>query len=1148
MTNKEEEQLLQDASTLLMFANVAAKQQNQHTIRQVSPPPQASYPQQQQQLQQQQQQQQPQPQPQPVQSQQKQPQQSPMATFSEPVPASAHYPQQPQQQPVRPHIRESPPSQHNQFPLPQYTFPVMYAGPRPPYSLPQPQQSQIAQPPIQILQPQKPPTQDAAVRKHSHPEQTIHDVTPRQPHRSSISILMNTPEPNTEVKQQVPPQTQPQVQTNAPGLSQTEQKQPPQMQPFTHIKSKSQSPMSQVNQNTPAPTSAASRKSVSPPSKLPKQGNFKPTHERSRSTPESNATIKFRHLQVSPTGNKFARGIDLETGERNTTNAVIAAAALTAAADVPLPLKHGDGKRNSSSASSSPILATSKATVVKLEALPSEKKEEDQLTEPEPETEKTDDEKTEDETAAKLSKGSSSSPPAQQKIKDENTVSPATKFQAPPLSTYQVDPDSGLIGCICGIEDDDGFTIQCDVCYRWQHCLCMGFQSADEVPEDEYKCYYCDESTWGKFDPELCRQQTLARLQNERMTSSSQDRSEYSNNNVAPQQTEQNNAPPSNKRRQSGPEKQAEKKKKLDEKKDTAPGTTTAQQAKSPSQPLEQSHEDETLPNKDNELLEDGITAESYQSVYYKLKQNDYKKQSIKEFIEHVGHEFYQGYLSLPKADQQKKVVNNVEIMTFNQFKALKMSKVHLPNHRKYLQEHHKFSKKKNFNKTTIQVKPYSDNQKQKFNGISRLSLFISGSNGGSSPVNGASEAIVIPENTPVIEYLGEIDLFKNYRNDSTNQYTSWGTTKPKVLKTAIPSKDGEVSLVLDSRFVGNESRFIRKSCPSSANCRIQPVYIPEKNTFKFMVLTSKPITLKAESHDEELRLPWEWDVEHPILKLYENNHSEKFENLTNVEKSALITYIDNILNFVECGCSSSNNLSTCAIFKIKKATSYLLRSTRKANSISNVNLMKSKDELILPRPSKEYISWEERLIKRDLELQSKFLGASAELLDQTLVNNIEEQESAVDKPPMLFKIPFKQQLITRIKVSPEELAPEADPDAMKEDQEEHEESNEDIPFPVVPDLVISIDRTIEENLKPIVKEVETKALQPLVDEPDLLDTKSEVEIIQKVVAATVNPVAEPVPEVVVSKKIAELKETVAPTAPKVVKKLSFADYKKKMK
>ena len=54
------------------------------------------------------------------------------------------------------------------------------------------------------------------------------------------------------------------------------------------------------------------------------------------------------------------------------------------------------------------------------------------------------------------------------------------------------------------------------------------------------------------------------------------------------------------------------------------------------------------LPNKDNELLEDGITAESYQSVYYNLKENDYKRQAIKEFIDNIGLDFAGQFSSCP--------------------------------------------------------------------------------------------------------------------------------------------------------------------------------------------------------------------------------------------------------------------------------------------------------------------------------------------------------------------------------------------------------------------------------------------------------------------------------------------------------------------
>lgn len=53
-----------------------------------------------------------------------------------------------------------------------------------------------------------------------------------------------------------------------------------------------------------------------------------------------------------------------------------------------------------------------------------------------------------------------------------------------------VDEEAGIIRCICGCDDDDGFTIQCDRCLVWQHCACFGMSQAS-VP-DEYLCEQCE--------------------------------------------------------------------------------------------------------------------------------------------------------------------------------------------------------------------------------------------------------------------------------------------------------------------------------------------------------------------------------------------------------------------------------------------------------------------------------------------------------------------------------------------------------------------------------------------------------------------------------------------------------------------------------
>ncbi|KAF8324780.1 uncharacterized protein EI90DRAFT_2231284 [Cantharellus anzutake] len=43
----------------------------------------------------------------------------------------------------------------------------------------------------------------------------------------------------------------------------------------------------------------------------------------------------------------------------------------------------------------------------------------------------------------------------------------------PSTSSAQPTPDSGLIRCICGYTDDDGLTIFCDMCGYWQHMSCV---------------------------------------------------------------------------------------------------------------------------------------------------------------------------------------------------------------------------------------------------------------------------------------------------------------------------------------------------------------------------------------------------------------------------------------------------------------------------------------------------------------------------------------------------------------------------------------------------------------------------------------------------------------------------------------------------
>ncbi|KAF8893788.1 hypothetical protein BD779DRAFT_1435743 [Infundibulicybe gibba] len=61
--------------------------------------------------------------------------------------------------------------------------------------------------------------------------------------------------------------------------------------------------------------------------------------------------------------------------------------------------------------------------------------------------------------------------------------------------------EQGITRCVCGTleigEDDQDageFMVQCETCKVWQHGLCMGFESEDQLHDDDYYCELCKPS------------------------------------------------------------------------------------------------------------------------------------------------------------------------------------------------------------------------------------------------------------------------------------------------------------------------------------------------------------------------------------------------------------------------------------------------------------------------------------------------------------------------------------------------------------------------------------------------------------------------------------------------------------------------------
>ena len=67
-----------------------------------------------------------------------------------------------------------------------------------------------------------------------------------------------------------------------------------------------------------------------------------------------------------------------------------------------------------------------------------------------------------------------------------------TSQQESDPGSNDVDKGDHIISCICGLKDDDGHTILCDVCRMWQHVVCYYHDNHIPGADDDHFCVDCN--------------------------------------------------------------------------------------------------------------------------------------------------------------------------------------------------------------------------------------------------------------------------------------------------------------------------------------------------------------------------------------------------------------------------------------------------------------------------------------------------------------------------------------------------------------------------------------------------------------------------------------------------------------------------------
>ncbi|AEY97760.1 FAFR077Wp [Eremothecium gossypii FDAG1] len=406
-------------------------------------------------------------------------------------------------------------------------------------------------------------------------------------------------------------------------------------------------------------------------------------------------------------------------------------------------------------------------------------------------------------------------------VKSESRGSWSAREEWPVSDSYIVDPDEGIITCVCGYNDDDGFTIQCDHCYRWQHATCYGIEDESAAPDD-FLCKVCSPRN---IDVKAAKRKQQERIKNNRRRrrgASAEDKpvKEHSAGAIDTPASEGNDV------------------------------SNTTPVSHSPSVAAAELSNKQPFMN----------AKEAYPAVYLPLDTYDIKDKYVVMFLDRHSDDDW--------------------VTPYN---------------------------KRTFKPLPLEIRAYSEpSHSRVFHGFPKLGVYSQ------QPC---------AKDTLIAEFLGEVDFQRKYLEDPRNNYRLLGIPNPKVLFHP------HWPIYIDARLCGNLTRYLRRSC--YPNVELVTIKMPADDRQASDVKTNKSVkfvlkALRDLERGEELHIKWDWDLRHPIWRVI---NGAAVESIAEPEKYLLIHSVDTVLSICDCACGSNNR--DCHLLKVKKFSQTLYRSVK---------------------------------------------------------------------------------------------------------------------------------------------------------------------------------------------------------------------------